>query len=160
MYEYTILLILFGIINCNEKYNNKQVPHYAVTFTVMEMLAQRKKSKRWHDWSINTNSLPLVICGNGNRTIKKHNVSKHIKHLMHKTFIETHTHTHIHTHTHTHTYKMCICWFSANHAALRRENTDWLARNQDIVSEWGDVSIHGLLPRWASTMQIQISVLV
>ena len=43
MYEYTILLILFGIINCNEKYNNKQVPHYEVTFTVMEMLAQRKK---------------------------------------------------------------------------------------------------------------------
>jgi hypothetical protein len=43
MYEYTILLILFGIINCYEKYNNKQVPHYEVTFTVMEMLAQRKK---------------------------------------------------------------------------------------------------------------------
>jgi hypothetical protein len=31
--------------------------------------------------------------------------------------------------------------------ALRRKNKDWLARNQDNVSEWGDMSIHGLLLR-------------
>jgi hypothetical protein len=30
-----------------------------------------------------------------------------------------------------------ICWFSAKHAALRRKSKDWLARNQDNVSEWG-----------------------
>jgi len=26
-----------------------------------------------------------------------------------------------------------------------RKNKDWLALNQDNVSEWGDMSIHGLL---------------
>ena len=31
--------------------------------------------------------------------------------------------------------------------ALRRKSKDWLARNQDNVSEWGDMSIHGLLLR-------------
>jgi hypothetical protein len=30
-------------------------------------------------------------------------------------------------------YKIGICCFSAKHAALRRENKDWLARNQDNV---------------------------
>jgi hypothetical protein len=38
-----------------------------------------------------------------------------------------------------------ICCFSDKQAALERKNTDWLARNQDNVSEWGDMSIHGLL---------------
>ena len=33
----------------------------------------------------------------------------------------------------------------ASHAALRRKRKDWLARNQNNVSEWGDVSIRGLL---------------
>jgi hypothetical protein len=32
-------------------------------------------------------------------------------------------------------YKIGICCFSAKHAALRRKNTDWLARNQNNVSE-------------------------
>ena len=31
------------------------------------------------------------------------------------------------------------------YASLRRKNKDWLARNQDNVSEWGDMSIRGLL---------------
>jgi hypothetical protein len=36
-----------------------------------------------------------------------------------------------------------------------------LVRNQDIiVSEWGDMSIHGLLFQWANTIKIQLSVLV
>jgi hypothetical protein len=35
-------------------------------------------------------------------------------------------------------YKIGICCFSARYAALRRKNKDWLARNQDNVSE----SIH------------------
>ena len=42
-------------------------------------------------------------------------------------------------------YKIGICCFFAKHAALRRKNKDWLARNQDNVSEWGNMSIHGLL---------------
>ena len=33
----------------------------------------------------------------------------------------------------------------ASHAALRRKSKDGLARNQNNVSEWGDVSIRGLL---------------
>jgi hypothetical protein len=31
-------------------------------------------------------------------------------------------------------YKFGICCFSAKHAALRRNNKDWLAQNQDNVS--------------------------
>ena len=42
-----------------------------------------------------------------------------------------------------------ICCLSAKHAALRRKGKDWLAGNQDNVSEWGDMSI-----------KIQLSVLV
>jgi hypothetical protein len=42
-------------------------------------------------------------------------------------------------------YQIGICCFSAKHAALKRKNKDWLAQNQDKVSEWGDMSIHGLL---------------
>jgi hypothetical protein len=42
-------------------------------------------------------------------------------------------------------YKIGICCFSANHAALRRKNKDWLARNQNKVSEWREKSTCGLL---------------
>jgi len=35
--------------------------------------------------------------------------------------------------------------FTAKYAALRRNNKDWLARNQDNVPEWGDMSIRELL---------------
>ena len=38
-------------------------------------------------------------------------------------------------------YKIGICCLSAKHAAIRRKSKDWLARNQDNVSEWGDMSI-------------------
>jgi hypothetical protein len=38
-----------------------------------------------------------------------------------------------------------ICCFSAKHAVLKRKSKDWLARNQDNVSEWGDMSISGML---------------
>ena len=54
-----------------------------------------------------------------------------------------------------------ICCFSAiKHAALRRKRKDWLARNQDNVSEWGNMSIRRLLFQSASTIKIQLSVLV
>ena len=42
-------------------------------------------------------------------------------------------------------YKIGICCFSAKHAALRRKNKDWLARNQNNVSECSDMSTRGLL---------------
>jgi hypothetical protein len=42
-------------------------------------------------------------------------------------------------------YKIDMCCFSAKHAALRRESKDWLARNQNNVSEWSDISTRILL---------------
>ena len=56
--------------------------------------------------------------------------------------------------------KIGICCFSSKHAALRRKSKDWLAQNQDNVSEWGDMSTRGLLFQCASTIKIQLSVLV
>ena len=41
-------------------------------------------------------------------------------------------------------YKIGICCFSDKHAALRRKNKDWLARNQYNVSEWGNMSVRRL----------------
>jgi hypothetical protein len=38
-------------------------------------------------------------------------------------------------------YKIGIFCFSANHTALRSKSKDWLARNQNNVSEWSDMSI-------------------
>jgi len=37
-------------------------------------------------------------------------------------------------------YKIGICCFTAKLAALRRKSKDWLARNQNNVSEWNDMS--------------------
>jgi hypothetical protein len=44
-------------------------------------------------------------------------------------------------------YEIGICCFSAKHATLSIKSKDWLARNQDNVSEWGDMSILRLLFR-------------
>ena len=41
-------------------------------------------------------------------------------------------------------YTIGICCFSAKHAALKSKSKDLLARNQDNVSEWGDMSIRVL----------------
>ena len=41
-------------------------------------------------------------------------------------------------------YANGICCFSAKHAALRRKSKDWLARNQNNVSEWSDMFTRGL----------------
>jgi hypothetical protein len=57
-------------------------------------------------------------------------------------------------------YTIGICSYSAKHAALRRKSNNWSARNQDNVSELDDMSAHGLLFQWASTINIQLSVLV
>jgi hypothetical protein len=37
-------------------------------------------------------------------------------------------------------YEIGICCFSAKHTALRRKTKDWLARNQNNVSEWSEMS--------------------
>ena len=55
-------------------------------------------------------------------------------------------------------YKIGICCFSAKHAALRRKSKDVLARNQNNVSEWSDMSTRGLLFQWASTLKIQLGM--
>ena len=44
-------------------------------------------------------------------------------------------------------YKIGICCFSAKQAALRRKSKDWLARNQNNVSECSDMSTRGKLFR-------------
>ena len=57
-------------------------------------------------------------------------------------------------------YKIGIYCFSANHTALRRKSKDWLARNQNNVSEWSDISTRRLLFQWASTIKIKLGMLV
>ena len=42
-------------------------------------------------------------------------------------------------------YKIGMCCFSAKHAALRSKSKDSLARNQNNVCEWSDMSIRRLL---------------
>jgi len=42
-------------------------------------------------------------------------------------------------------FEIDICCFSAEHAALRSESKNWLARNQDDVSEGSDMATHRLL---------------
>jgi hypothetical protein len=43
------------------------------------------------------------------------------------------------------TNEIGICSFSAKNAALRRKSKNWLARNQNNVSEWSDISTQWLL---------------
>jgi hypothetical protein len=52
-------------------------------------------------------------------------------------------------------YTIGICCFFAKCAALRSKNKNWLAWNQDNVSEWSDMLFQG-----TSTININISVLV
>jgi hypothetical protein len=42
-------------------------------------------------------------------------------------------------------FKIGICCFSVKHAALRSKRKDWLAQNQNNVSEWSDMSTCELL---------------
>ena len=42
-------------------------------------------------------------------------------------------------------YTIGICCFSTKHAAVRTKSKDLLAWNQDNVSEWGNLSVRGLL---------------
>ena len=45
----------------------------------------------------------------------------------------------------TKNYQIGICCFCTKHTVLRRKSKDWLARNHDNVSDWGDMSIRALL---------------
>ena len=38
-----------------------------------------------------------------------------------------------------------LVFVASKHAALRRKSKDCLAQNQNNVSEWSDISTHGLL---------------
>jgi hypothetical protein len=42
-------------------------------------------------------------------------------------------------------YKIGMCSFSVKHTALRKKGKDWLAWNQNNVSEWNDMSTRELL---------------
>ena len=55
-------------------------------------------------------------------------------------------------------YEIGICFFSTNYSALRSKRKRLVG--WDNVSEWNDMSIHGLLFQYASTMEIQKSMLV
>ena len=57
---------------------------------------------------------------------------------------------------HTKDYNTGICCFSAKHAVLRSKSKDWLARKQNNVSKWSDMSTRVLLFQWASTIKIQL----
>ena len=56
-------------------------------------------------------------------------------------------------------YKIGICCFSAKHTALRGKSNDWLAQNQDNMTQWGDMSTRGLLFQRVNTIKIYPSVL-
>ena len=57
-------------------------------------------------------------------------------------------------------HKIGICCFSDKHPPLGRKSKDWLARNKDNVSEWGDMSVRRLLFQRVATLKIQLSMLV
>ena len=56
-------------------------------------------------------------------------------------------------------YTIGIYCYSAKHAALRRKSKAWSAGNQANVSEWGDMSISGLLFQGTGIIYTQLSVL-
>jgi hypothetical protein len=54
-------------------------------------------------------------------------------------------------------YRIGNYCFSTKHAVVRRKSKEWLARNQEIVSEWGELSIRGLVLD-ATTMPKQTQI--
>ena len=54
--------------------------------------------------------------------------------------------------------KIGICCFFMKHTALRRKSKYWLTWNRDNVFEWNNMSTCRLLFQWASTVQIQLSL--
>jgi hypothetical protein len=56
-----------------------------------------------------------------------------------------------------HDYKIDICCFSAKSVEIRRKSKDLLARNQDNVSKWSNMSTHELF-KWTITIQLNVQV--
>jgi hypothetical protein len=50
-------------------------------------------------------------------------------------------------------YKIGIFCFSAKHAALMRKSKDWLARNRDNVSQWGDMFVRKQVHQYQQNKQ-------
>jgi hypothetical protein len=57
-------------------------------------------------------------------------------------------------------YKIGSCCFSASLSIFKEKEQNWLARNQDNVSEWSDMSIWWMLFLWASTIKIHFDLVV
>jgi hypothetical protein len=57
-------------------------------------------------------------------------------------------------------YAIGMCYFCDKYATLRNKIKDWLARNQNNVSKWSDMSNRGLLFQWVTSKHIQLSVLI
>jgi hypothetical protein len=55
-------------------------------------------------------------------------------------------------------YEIGMCCFSSRYTALRRKSKDWLAHNQDNVSEWIDIATIGPLFQ-CSIIKIQLSIM-
>ena len=53
-----------------------------------------------------------------------------------------------------------IYWFSSKNTTLRRRDKEWLAQNQDNLSEWSDTSSRRMLFQWAATIKIKLTMLV
>jgi hypothetical protein len=51
-----------------------------------------------------------------------------------------------------------ICCVFAKYAALRSKSKDWLARNQNNVSEWSNMPTCRLLFQWDITIKIQLII--
>ena len=60
----------------------------------------------------------------------------------------------------TKNYKIDMCCFSAKETALMGKSKYWLAQYQINVPVWRDMSIRGLFLQCASTITIQLSMLV
>ena len=52
------------------------------------------------------------------------------------------------------------CFSTNKHAAFWSDIKKWLAWNEDDVSETSEISTHGLMFQWTSTIKIQISLLI
>ena len=50
-------------------------------------------------------------------------------------------------------YQLAFVAYITKHADIRRKSKDWLARNQDNVSEWSGMYIRGLLFPLANTIK-------
>ena len=55
-------------------------------------------------------------------------------------------------------YKIDMCCFFTKHKALRRKSKDWMAQNQNNVSEWSDMSTRVF--QRTNTIKNQLSVFV